>query len=146
MEHKEIEQVEDLFLKALIKNDGLKVPSKNFTASIMAKLPSPKVVAEESTRFLGRNLTLIIFGIVAVINIIIIYFLWPYFSVWIPENSVIGMVLDNLSALVSGYATRIFHQSITISLLLIIGLGIFVLIGKDSFQHAFQKLSGRFSI
>lgn len=145
-EEKDKEQIEDLFLKALIKNDGLKVPSRNFTASVISKLPKKQVVVDESSRFVGKNLTLLIFVLVAIINVLVLYFLWPYFSVWIPENSFVNIILDSIGLFVKDYASRIFNQSATLSLLFIIGFGIFVLIGKEEFYKILNKFSKRFSI
>lgn len=139
-------ELEDLFLQALIKNDGLKVPSKNFTATIMSKLPKKQVVVEESSKFIGKNLTLLVFGLVAIINIIVLYFLWPYLSVWIPENSFVNIIFDSITIFVKEYASRIFNQSATVSLIFIIGLGVFVLIGKDEFQKIFNKFTKRLSL
>lgn len=146
MSEKEKEQLEDLFLQALIKNDGLKVPSRNFTASVMSKLPKKQIVVEESSKFIGRNLTILIFSLVAIINIVVVYFLWPYFSVWIPENSIVTLVLDSVKLFILDYAGRIFNQSATLSLLLIIGFGVFFLIGKDEFQKVFNKFSKKLSM
>jgi len=145
-EEKYKEELEDLFLQALIRNDGLKVPSKNFTATVMSKLPKKQVVVEESSKFIGKNLTLIIFGLVAVINIAILYFVWPYLSVWIPENSFVNIILDSVSIFIREYASRLFNQSATVSLLFIIGFGIFVLIGKDEFQKIYNKFTKRLSL
>lgn len=146
MSEKDKEQLEDLFLQALIKNDGLKVPSKNFTAAVMSKLPNRQVVVEESSRFVGKNLTLLIFVLVAIINAVVVYFLWPYFSVWIPENSFVNIIIDSMSLFIKDYASRIFNQSATVSLLFIIGFGVFVLIGKEEFQKIISKFSKRLSI
>lgn len=146
MSEKDKEQLEDLFLQALIKNDGLKVPSRNFTATVMSKLPKKQVVVEESSKFIGRNLTILIFALIAIINMIVLYLLWPYFSVWIPENSLVNIILDSMTLFVKDYASRIFNQSATVSLLVIIGFGIFVLIGREEFQKAFSKFSKRLSI
>jgi len=143
---KEQENIEDLFLQALIKNDGLKTPSRDFTSRVMANIPSGKVVVKESSRFIGRNLTLLIFLLIGIINLIVIYFLWPYLSVWIPENSLLTMIIDNASAILGYYAHRIFNQSVTISLLIIIGIGIFVLVGRDEMMDSWNKISKRPSI
>lgn len=146
MSEKDKEQLEDLFLQALIKNDGLKVPSRNFTSSVMSKLPKKQVVVEESSKFIGRNLTILIFSLVAIINVVVLYLLWPYLSVWIPENSLITIILDSVTLFIKDYASRIFNQSATVSLLIIIGFGIFILIGREEFQKAISKFSKRLSI
>lgn len=146
MSEKDKEALEDLFLQALIRNDGLKVPSKNFTVSVMAKLPKKQVVVEESSKFIGKNLTLLIFILVAIINAVVLYFLWPYLSLWIPENSFVNIIIDSMSLFIKDYASRIFNQSATVSLLFIIGFGIFIIIGKEEFQKIFNKFSKRLSI
>jgi len=146
MSEKDKEQLEDLFLQALIKNDGLKVPSRNFTSSVMSKLPKKQVVVEESSKFIGRNLTILIFSLVAIINVVVLYLLWPYLSVWIPENSLVTIILDSVTLFIKDYASRIFNQSATVSLLIIIGFGIFILIGREEFQKAISKFSKRLSI
>ena len=143
---KEQENISDLFLQALIKNDGLKTPSRDFTSRVMANIPSGKVVVKESSRFIGRNLTLLIFLLIGIINLIVIYFLWPYLSVWIPENSLLTMIIENASTILGYYANRIFNQSVTISLLIIIGIGIFVLVGRDEMMDSWNKISKRLSI
>jgi len=145
-EEKNKNELEDLFLQALIRNDGLKVPSRNFTANVMSKLPKKQVVVEESSKFIGKNLTIIIFGLVAIINIIVLYFLWPYLTVWIPENSFVNVILDSIMFFIQEYAIRIFNHSATISLILVIGFGLFVLIGKEEFQKIYHKFMKRLSI
>lgn len=138
--------IEDLFLKALIKNDGLKTPSRDFTKNIMAKIPTGKVVVEESSRFLGRNLTMFIFFLVGVINLVILYFIWPYLSVWLPENSILAFMLENANNFLSQHISQLFERSATISLLLIIGLGLFILLGRDETMDGLQKLFKKLSI
>lgn len=145
-EEKNKEELEDLFLQALIRNDGLKVPSKNFTASVMSKLPKKQIVVEESSKFIGKNIAIIMFGIVALINVAILYFIWPYLSVWIPENSFVNIIIDSISIFVGEYANRLFNQSATVSILFIIGFGLFILIGKEEFQKILHKFSKRLSI
>jgi hypothetical protein len=144
--NKEQQELEDLFLQALIRNDGLKVPSRNFTASVMAKLPKKQLVIEESSKFIGKNLTILIFVMVAIINIVVLYFLWPYFSLLIPENSFVNIIIDSASVFVGEYANKIFNQSATVSLLVIIGFGIFVLLGREESQKLIGKFSKKLSV
>lgn len=132
--------IEDLFLKALIKNDGLKTPSRDFTKHIMAKIPTGKVVVEESSRFVGRNLTMFIFFLVGVINLVILYFIWPYLSVWLPENSILAFMLENANNFLSQHLSQLFERSATISLLLIIGFGLFILLARDETMDGLHKL------
>lgn len=134
------EHIEDLFLKALIKNDGLKTPSRDFTKNIMAKIPSGKVVVEESSRFVGRNLTMLIFFLVGIINLVIMYFIWPYLSVWLPENSILAFMLENANNFLSQHLSYLFERSATISLLLIIGLGLVIILGRDETMDGLHKL------
>jgi hypothetical protein len=112
----------------------------------MSKLPKKQVVVEESSKFIGRNLTLLIFILVGIINMLILYFVWPYISVWIPENSLVDIIISSLLIFIQDYAGRLFNQSATISLLFIIGFGIFIIVGKDEFQRFLSKFSKRFSI
>jgi len=137
MSEKEI--LDDRFLKALIKSDGIKSPSRDFTKNIMARIPKREVIAKESTRIVGKNLTLSIFILIGLLNIIILYFVWPYLSVWIPENSFFLFVLDNLKILVKSHMMTIIHRSTTISLLLTITLGSITIIGKEEIIEMFQK-------
>ncbi len=137
MSEKEI--LDDRFLKALIKSDGIKSPSRDFTKNIMARIPKREVIAKESTRIVGKNLTLSIFILIGLLNIIILYFVWPYLSVWIPENSFFLFVLDNLKILIKSHMMTIIHRSTTISLLLTITLGSITIIGKEEIIEMFQK-------
>ena len=138
--------IEDLFLKALIKNDGLNTPSRDFTKNIMAKIPTGKVVVEESSRFIGRNLTMFIFFLVGMINLVILYFIWPYLSVWLPENSILAFMLENANNFLSQHISQLFERSATISLLLIIGLGLFIILGRDETMDGLHKLYKKLSI
>lgn len=146
MKENEKDHIEDLFLKALIKNDGLKVPSRDFTSKVMAKIPSGKVVIEESSRFMGRNLTLLIFFLVGIINLVVLYFLWPYITVWVPENSMLTLIFDSIILFAKDYASRIFDQSATIALLFIIGFGVFVIVGSRDWKKNLDKFSKRLPI
>lgn len=137
MSEKEI--LDDKFLKALIISDGIKSPSLDFTANIMARLPKREAIAIESSRIIGKNLTLSIFIIVGLLNSMILYFLWPYLSIWIPENSFILFILENLKILVKSHMMTIIHRSTTISLLLIITLGSITIIGKDEIIDLFHR-------
>jgi hypothetical protein len=146
MNEKEKENMDDLFLQALIKNDGLKVPSKSFTKIIMDRLPNKQIVIEESSHFIARNLTLLIFLLIAIINVVIVYFLWPYISIWLPENNFINIILDSISFFARDYISRIIEQSATVSLLFIIGIGGFVLLGGDAVQKFVGKIIKRPSV
>jgi len=140
------DQVEDLFLKALIKNDGLKTPSRDFTSLVMSRLPVAEKIVVESSKMIGKNITWLIFGLIALVNIIIIYFLWPYLSVWIPENSLIAIVLDKANGFVSHYLTSFISRSATLSLLIIIGTGGYFLLENSAIKLSLQKITKRISI
>ncbi len=137
----EKELLDDKFLKALIKSDGIKSPSMGFTAAIMSKIPKREVVTRESSRILGKNLTLLIFIIIAFLNIVIFYFIWPYLSVWIPENSPVFFIIDNLTVVVKSHLMTIIQRSTTISLLIVIALGSITIIGKEEIVELFQRAS-----
>lgn len=139
----ELDIKDDQFLKALIKSDGIKSPSFNFTAKVMAKIPNRDIVIEESSRLLGRNLTLLIFLLVAIINVILIYLIWPYLSVWIPENSFVMFLLENVKLFVESYITTIIHRSATISLLIIIALGSITIIGREEIIETYHRFTKR---
>lgn len=143
---KENEPIEDLFLQALIRNDGLKTPSRDFTKRVMANLPSGKVVVQESSRFIGKNLTLLIFFLIAIINLIIVYLIWPYLSVWLPENSLFAVVIENANTFLRHYVSQFMDRSATVSLLIIIGISIFVLFGRDEMLNGWNKITKRLSI
>lgn len=133
------DHIEDLFLKALIKNGGLKTPSKDFTARIMAKIPNTKIVAQESSRLIGKNLTLFIFALVGIINLLIIYFVWPYLSIWLPENSLLLFLLENANTFLRTYFLELVSRSATVSLLIVIGLGSITILGRDEILNRIQS-------
>jgi len=135
----EKELLDDKFLKALIKSDGIKSPSMDFTAAIMSKIPKRETIATESSRLMGKNLTLSIFIIIAFLNLVVFYFVWPYLSVWIPENSPIYFIIDNLKLIVKSHLLTIIQRSTTISLLIVIALGSITIIGKEEIIDLFQK-------
>lgn len=133
------DQIEDLFLKALIKNGGLKTPSKDFTTRIMAKIPSTLTVVQESSRLIGKNLTLLIFVLVGIVNLLIIYFVWPYLSIWLPENSLLLFLIESANSFLRTYFVELVSRSATISLLFVIALGSITILGKDEIMNKFQR-------
>jgi len=137
------DKMDDLFLEALIKSDGIKSPSFNFTAKIMAKIPSREIVVEESSRIIGKNITLLIFIIIGIANMALIYFIWPYLSVWIPENSFLMFIINNIEVFIRSYVMTIIQRSATISLLLVIGLGSITIIGKEEIVETYHRYTGR---
>lgn len=135
--------IEDSFLQSLIKSDGLSKPSWDFTNKLMARLPIKNVEIEESSSLIGRNITLFIFILIGFINLLTIYLLWPYLSVWLPENSILLFIIDQANTLLHTYVTALFNRSATISLLLVIILGVTTIVGKDVinswFYHSKHK-------
>jgi len=142
----ERDKIDDLFLKALIKNDGIRTPSNNFTANIMAKIPAREVVIQESSRLFGKNLTLFIFLLVGIINVIVLYFIWPYLSVWIPENSFAMFIIENITIFLRSYISNLVNLSATLSLLFVIIIGSITIFGKDEIVSNVQRFSKRLSL
>ena len=139
----EKDKIDDQFLQALIKSDGIQSPSFNFTAKIMAKIPSREVVVEESSRLIGKNLTLLIFILVGIANAALLYFLWPYLSVWIPENSFLMFMVENIQLAVRSHIMTVIQRSATVSLLLVIILGTITIIGREEILETFHRFTKR---
>ena len=139
----ERDKIDDKFLQALIKSDGIKSPSFNFTAKIMAKIPGKEIVVEESSRLIGRNLTLLIFILIGIVNAVLLYFLWPYLSVWIPENGFLMFMLDNIQLAIRSHVLTVIQKSATISLLLVIILGSITIIGREEILESFHRFTKR---
>ncbi|OYT15442.1 MAG: hypothetical protein B7C24_13075, partial [Bacteroidetes bacterium 4572_77] len=131
--------INDAFFQSLIKKDGLQKPSQDFTSKLMARIPINNAVVAEPVKLVGRNLTLLIFTIVGFINLATIYFIWPYLSVWIPENSLLIFIIDQINILISSHISSMIERSATISLFLVITLGITTLIGVDEIGSWFSK-------
>jgi len=132
--------IQDKFLKSLITNDGLESPNFDFTSRLMAKIPTRKVMIQESSRLIGKNITLLIFILIGVINLTILYFAWPYISVWIPENSITSFILGNLNNLLQNYISQLVSRSLTISLIFVIIVGSISIIGIDELGNSFHRL------
>ena len=139
----EIDKIDDQFLQALIKSDGIKSPSFNFTAKIMEKIPTHEVVVDESSRLIGKNLILLIFILVGIANAVLLYFLWPYFSVWIPENGFILFMLENIQLAVRSHIMTVIQRSATVSLLLVIVLGSITILGREEILETFHRFTKR---
>jgi cation transport ATPase len=137
---------DDEFLKSLITSDGLESPSVTFTEKLMAKILQPKTVVQESSRLIGKNFTLIIFLLVGLANILLFYFIWPYLTVWMPENSFFVFAVTNIKIFVQSHLISLMQRSASLSLLIIIGLGTITIFGKDEIFQSFQKITRRFSI
>jgi len=140
-----INHIEDKFFKSLIKSNGLNSPSADFTANVMSQIIAPTMRHQTSSRLLGKNLTLGIFVLVGIINILIFYFIWPYITVWIPENSFFIFALNNLKLFIQSHLLTLVQRSASLSLLFIISLGIITLFGKEELFHQFQKITKRFT-
>lgn len=129
--------IEDAFFQSLIKSDGLLKPSLDFTNKLMARLPIKNIEIQQSSSLIGRNITLFIFVLIGFINLLTIYLLWPYISVWLPENSIFLFIIDQANTLLHSYVTALFNRSATLSLLLVIILGVITIIGKDVINNWF---------
>ncbi len=124
----------DPFLKTLFKEEQLTQPSEKFTANIMAKLKQKQqIVIDSSLNTVGKKVTYLIFGLIALLNLSLIYFIWPYLSVWLPEEGILSYLLDNLNVVFINYAQHIFSRTFSLSLLFIIVLSSISLFGMDDF-------------
>ena len=103
-------------------------------------------MVQESSRFIWKNLTIFIFFLIAIINLIIVYLLWPYLSVWLPENSLFAVVVDNANTFIRHYVSQFMDRSATIFLLVIIAISLFVLLGRDEMLNGWNKITKRLSI
>jgi hypothetical protein len=129
--YQEIEK--DNFLKSLFNEDCLMSPSLNFTSNLMQKINAKDIaVSSAATNAVGKKITFLIFGLIALINICLIFFLWPYVSVWLPEEGLFRYFLENLNTIISAYAIRIFLRTASFSLIFIIILASFSLFGIDN--------------
>jgi len=130
--YQEVEQ--DNFLKSLFNEDCIMSPSLNFTANIMVKIQAKEsAIITPAINTVGKKVTFLIFGLIALINLTIVFILWPYVSVWLPEEGLFRYLLENLNSVVSDYILRIFMRTVSFSLIFIIILGSFSLLGVDSF-------------
>jgi hypothetical protein len=124
----------DLFLKSLFSENHLMSPSLGFTAGILAKIHQKASIPSESVvSTAGKNITFLIFILIALINLILVNVVWPYVSVWLPEEGILRYLLENLNTLVLDYALGFISSTFTFSLLFIIALASFSLFGVDGF-------------
>jgi len=142
----DLNNIDDKFLKSLIASDGLESPSATFTENIMARIPEPKAVVQESSRLIGKNFTLIIFFLVGLANILLFYFIWPYLTVWMPENSFFVFAVTNIKIFIQSHMISVMQRSASLTLLIIISLGTITIFGKDELFQSLQKITKRFSI
>lgn len=123
---------QDTFLKSLFNEDYLLSPSLNFTANIMANIQEKESLAvNPSVSTVGKKVTFLIFGLIALINLAVVFFVWPYVSVWLPEEGIIRYLLDNMNTVFLDYLIRIFSRTFSLSLIFIIALASFSLFGID---------------
>ena len=125
---------QDSFLRSLFNEDSLMSPSMNFTANVMASIQKKESNSSEpSVSAVGKNVTFLIFGLVALINLAVLYVAWPYVSVWLPEEGILRYLLENMNSLFLDYVIRIFSRTFSFSLIFIIALALFSLFGVDDF-------------
>lgn len=132
---------QDTFLKSLFNEDHLLSPSLNFTANIMANVQQKESLAlDPSVSAVGKKVTFLIFGLIALINLAVVFIIWPYISVWLPEEGIVRYLLENMNTVFLDYVIRIFSRTFSFSLIFIIALAAFSLFGIDDF------LRKRFSV
>ena len=123
---------QDTFLKSLFNEDYLMSPSLNFTANIMAVVQQKESLAlDPSVSAVGKKVTFLIFGLIALINITLVFIIWPYISVLLPEEGIIRYLLENMNTVFLDYVFRIFTRTFSLSLIFIIALASFSLFGID---------------
>ena len=128
--YQEVDQ--DTFLKSLFNENYLLSPSLNFTANIMANVQQKESLASEySVSTVGKKITFLIFGLIALINLTVVFIIWPYISVWLPEEGIIRYLLENVNTIFLDYVIRIFTRTFSLSLIFIIALASFSLFGID---------------
>ena len=125
---------QDTFLKSLFNEKYLMSPSLNFTVNIMADIQQKEsLVPNQSISAVGKNVTFLIFGLIALINVTLIFIIWPYVSAWLPEEGIIRYLLENVNTVFVDYIIRIFSRTFSFSLIFIIALASFSLFGVDDF-------------
>ncbi len=124
----------DAFLKSLFNEDSLMAPSLNFTANIVASLQKKESFAtNQEVSAVGKRVTFLIFGLIGLINLVAVFIIWPYVSVWLPEEGILRYLLENMNTVFVDYVIRIFSRTFSFSLLFIIALALFSLFGVDGF-------------
>ncbi len=123
---------QDTFLKSLFNEDYLLSPSLNFTANIMASVQQKESLAlDPSVSAVGKKVTFLIFGLIALINLVVVFVLWPYVAAWLPEEGIIRYLIENMNTVFVDYIIRIFSRTFSFSLIFIIALASFSLFGID---------------
>lgn len=125
---------QDTFLKSLFNEDFLMSPSLNFTANVLASIKQKENLAlDSSVSAVGKKVTFLIFGLIALINLVVVFIIWPYVSVWLPEEGLFRYLLENMNSVFLDYVIRIFTRTFSFSLIFIIALASFSLFGVDDF-------------
>ncbi|MBN2237487.1 MAG: hypothetical protein JW729_07995 [Bacteroidales bacterium] len=125
---------QDAFLKSLFNEDYLMSPSLNFTASILEKVQQREGLTETpAVSVVGKNITFLIFGLIALLNLVVLFIVWPYISVWLPEEGILRYLLQNVNTVFANYIYHIFTRTFSFSLLFIIALASFSLFGIDDY-------------
>lgn len=123
---------QDTFLKSLFNENHLLSPSLNFTANIMASVQQKESLAiDPNVSTVGKNVTFLIFGLIALINLAVVFIVWPYVSVWLPEEGIVRYLLENMNTVFLDYVFRIFTRTFSFSLIFIIAIALFSLFGID---------------
>lgn len=125
---------QDTFLKSLFNEDYLMSPSLNFTSNIMEAIQQKESLASKAVvNPVGKKITFLIFGLIALLNMAVIFLVWPYISVWLPEEGIVRYLLDNINTVFLDYIIRIFSRTYSFSLIFIIALASFSLFGIDDY-------------
>jgi len=125
---------QDTFLKSLFNEGFLMSPSLNFSANVLASIQQKESLAlDSSVSTVGKNVTFLIFGLIALINLVVVFIVWPYVSVWLPEEGLFRYLLENMNSLFLDYVLSIFTRTFSFSLIFIIALASFSLFGVDDF-------------
>lgn len=124
----------DAFLKSLFNEDSLMAPSLNFTSNILESIKKKESFAtSQAVSPVGKKVTFLIFGLIGLINLVVVFIIWPYVSVWLPEEGILRYLLENVNSVFLDFVISIFSRTFSFSLLFIITLASFSLFGVDDF-------------
>lgn len=124
----------DAFLKSLFNEDSLMAPSLNFTSNILEAIKKKESFATgQEVSPVGKKVTFLIFGLIGLINLVVVFIIWPYVSVWLPEEGILRYLLENVNSVFLDFVVSIFSRTFSFSLLFIIALASFSLFGVDDF-------------
>lgn len=125
---------QDHFLKSLFNENCLMSPSMNFTPNIMALIQEKAGVGIEApVNKVGKNVTFLIFGLIALINLTLVYIIWPYVSVWLPEEGILYFLLENMNGAFFDFFIRIFTHTFSFTVIFILTLASFSFFGVDDY-------------